>query len=149
MSRSALQDLARMVVKQGVGIGLLTVQDQALVFALAWAGLPRAVMTEPQVNEQLRAQLAAPLAFLNTDHVELRRWLVDAAWLHRDGFGREYRACTAEHLPAAGAVFSRELAHELAAMDAAAWVAQQRAGHVAVREARRAHWLLQQAGAAA
>ncbi len=145
MSRSALQDLARMVVKQGVGIGLLTVQDQALVFALAWAGLPHTAMTEQQVNEQLRAQLAAPLAFLNTDHVELRRWLVDAAWLHRDGFGREYRACSASQLPAAGAA----LAHELAAMDAAAWVAEQRAGRTASREARRLQWQQQQAGAAA
>jgi hypothetical protein len=28
---------------------------------------------------------------LATDHVELRRWLVDLRLLERDGYGREYR----------------------------------------------------------
>ena len=42
MSSNGWRNVARTVTKQGVGIGLLTDQDQALVFALAWAGWPRA-----------------------------------------------------------------------------------------------------------
>ena len=47
-------------------------------------------VTEAQANDLLRQALGAQAAFLGTDHVELRRWLVDTHWWSRDGFGRAY-----------------------------------------------------------
>jgi hypothetical protein len=52
------------------------------------------------VNGRLRDALAGDAAFLDTDHVELRRWLVDTGWWRRDGFGRRYHRTPADALPA-------------------------------------------------
>jgi hypothetical protein len=93
----ALQPLPALVVKDGVGLGRLSPELRALALAVVWAGLPDGPMAEAEVNVALKAALNNAASFLDTDHVELRRWLVDSGWLQRDGFGREYRrsACTA------------------------------------------------------
>jgi hypothetical protein len=53
--------------------------------------------TEREVNERLRDWLAHEGSMLATDHVELRRVLVDVGLLARDGFGHSYwRPATAE-----------------------------------------------------
>jgi hypothetical protein len=129
--------LARLAVKRGVAIGGLSPAEQALALGLAWAGLPReTVLSEPQVNLALKARLAAACACLGTDHVELRRWLVDAGWLQRDTWGREYR-----RLPApAVAPQWRELAAVLDGLDSDAWVAALRSEQQARRDARRRAW---------
>jgi hypothetical protein len=70
---------------------------------------------------------------MDTDHVELRRLLVDAGWLARDGFGREYRRVAPPALPASSA----ELAQALPGPDLPAWVIALRGEHQSQREARR------------
>lgn len=142
---SALRALATTVVKQGVHLGLLSAPAQAQVLALVWAGLPDQTMTEPQVNQALQAQLATAACFLDTDHVELRRWLVDAGWLQRDGYGRAYQRRACPDMPAEQAA----LAHALQDTDTVAWVTSQQASHAAARAARRSAWLGRGAPAAA
>lgn len=129
--------LAHWVVKHGVSLGGLTPEDRGLLFALVWAAMPAGPFTERQVNEALRAQLDGAAACLNTDHVELRRWLVDAGWLQRDGFGREYRRTSLDDVLNEAA---RDAARELHSMDVGAWAARLRADHDAHREARRQAW---------
>lgn len=137
MSDTRWARLGRLVVKQGLGIGALPPADRVLLLALAWSCLPDEVLSERQINDRLRSQLAGPLACLDTDHVELRRWLVDGAWLQRDGFGREYRRASPaqlQHPPALAA------AQALAELDGRTWVAQQQAAHQALRASRRLAW---------
>lgn len=137
-----LQGLAALVVKDGVALGGLPAAQRELALALVWRGLPAAtVLNEPGVNALLKSQLAGAAAFLGTDHVELRRWLVDAGWLARDGYGREYRACAAEALAAE----RRRLAVALAVIEPASWVVATRAEQRARREARRRAWQAEQA----
>ena len=137
MSQAHQARLGHWVVKHGVSLGGLSPDERGLLFALIWAGLPAGPFTERQVNEALRAQLCGAAACLHTDHVELRRWLVDAGWLHRDGFGREYRRVGLDSICHEA---SRAAARELESIDGGAWVAQQRASHDAQREARRQAW---------
>lgn len=133
---SLLDRVARMVVKQGVGLGGLPAAEQALALAWVWAGLPAAeVWSEPELNALLKAQLAGPAEWLDTDHVELRRWLVDAGWLQRDGYGREYRRVVVP--PTAHAA----LAAGLAGVDTAVWAAARRQDHATARAGRRQQWL--------
>ena len=135
-----LQRLARLVVKNGVGVGLLADDERALALAAVWAALPAdMVLNERQVNEHLKSQLAGPAAWLDTDHVELRRWLVDAGFLHRDGYGREYR-----RVPDA---YTRhpELARALQGVDTATFALAQRQAHAAARAERRQRWQAQAA----
>ena len=131
-----LADLATWVVKDGVTLGGLSpgLREQAL--GVAWSGLPTSVMSEKAVNVALRAQLAGAARFLDTDHVELRRWLVDGGWLKRDGFGREYHRAPLQDLSAS----QQPVAAALAAVDVAAWAQTLRARLVAARESRRHAW---------
>jgi len=131
--------LRRLVVKSGVGLGLLPTDDLALALAWVWTGLPAdRVMNEREVNAELMDQLAGPAACLATDHVELRRWLVDAGWLQRDGYGREYRRVPGG--PAAQAALTEALGAMLGGTDSRAWAAAQRQAHAAERETRRQRW---------
>ena len=131
-----LQRLGLLVVKQGVALGLLSPLERSLVFALVWAGLPLGVLTERELNAQLQTQLATTVSCLATDHVELRRWLVDAGWLRRDGYGRAYQRTERAELAAA----DQALAAPLAALDVQAWAGARRAEHEARRAARRLDW---------
>lgn len=135
-----LQRLSRLVVKNGVGLGLLAADERTLALAAIWAALPaEAVLNESQLNEQLKAQLAGPAAWLDTDHVELRRWLVDAGFVQRDGYGREYRRVpdAYTHHP--------QLACALNGIDTAAFALAQRHAHAAARAERRERWQAQAA----
>jgi hypothetical protein len=137
-----LDRLAAMVVKQGIVLGTMSNDQRALALALVWRGLVAdRPLSEREVNEALKAQLADAASFLDTDHVELRRWLVDARWLARDGYGREYRRMPARALAPA----SRALASALSLIEPARWCARQRATHAAERAARRRAWLAKQA----
>jgi len=137
--------LASLVVKSGVALGGLSERDRRHALALVWAGLPEGrVLSEPQVNQLLKEQLDGAAAFLGTDHVELRRWLVDAGWLQRDGFGREYRRVPLQALPE----LLQPLARQLAGFEPESWCAAQRATRLDARAARRRAWLeKQQVGA--
>src|SRR5512147_490543 len=85
----------RVAVKRGVSLGALagTRGDEfAAVVAAASLAIPAGgPSSEREVNERLSAWLSGPGAMLATDHVELRRWLVDLRLVERDGYGRECR----------------------------------------------------------
>ncbi len=136
--------LAALVVKEQVRLGGLPPALLDLALGVVWAGLPAdGPLSEAAVNAALRAQLAGSAAFLATDHVELRRWLVDAGWLARDGFGREYRRVPAAALPPG----RQPVGAALGGVDVAAWCAAERARRAAARQRRREAWQARQAAA--
>lgn len=132
----SLRSLTALFLKAGVAIGGLSDAQRHLALALVWAGLPDVTLSEREVNEVLKARLAGAASFLATDHVELRRWLVDAGWLARDGYGRAYRRVDAAALPPA----SQSLAAAFAGIDTDALAAAVRAADADKRAARRRAW---------
>ena len=134
---AALAALASLVVKDGVMLGGLSAAHQAAVLGLAWCALPEGVaLRESEVNAALKRCLAEECSFLDVDHVELRRWLVDVGWLTRDGFGREYRRVAAGAL----APECARIATALGGFHPPRWVASVRAATAAQRDARRQAW---------
>jgi hypothetical protein len=133
---TSLQPLAALFVKAGVSIGGLSEAQRQLVLGLVWAGLPAAAMTERDVNVALKVKLAGAANFLDTDHVELRRWLVDAGCLARDGFGREYQRVAADALPPP----LQPLAAAFYGVDTDTIAAATLATHSAARAARQRAW---------
>lgn len=124
--------LAALVVKNGVSPGLLGEADRALVLALAASALEGGrEYREAEVNRLLMAWLHGAGAMLRVDHVELRRWLVDAGFMWRDGFGRAYVRGTPE-MDRAVALLGDCPAEELEAA-----VIALRAAKVAERESKR------------
>ena len=124
--------LAALVVKDGVSLGLLAEADRAQVLALAAAAIePGREHREADMNRILEAWLEGAGAMLRTDHVELRRWLVDAGFVSRDGFGRAYVRGEAETARATA------LLGEATAAALAGAVADLRATRAHEREARR------------
>jgi len=125
--------LAGLVVKDGVSLGLLGGADRALVLALAASEVePGREHREAEVNRILEAWLAGPGAMLRTDHVELRRWLVDAGFVSRDDFGRAYVRDAAQAARAAALLGEGSSAPALAGA-----VADLRATKAHERETRR------------
>lgn len=124
--------LDTLVVKNGISLGLLGEVDRALVLALAAISLAAGRdYREAEVNDMLLTWLAGPGAMLRVDHVELRRWLVDAGFIARDGFGRAYVRGAAE-AARADALLGPHTSEELGAA-----VAGLRAVRAAQREAQR------------
>ena len=83
--------LESLVLKSGLHLGLLSDPDRALVLALAACAIESGpTLREDEVNRRLSDWLADVGAMVQTDHVELRRWLVDAGYLARDGWGYAY-----------------------------------------------------------
>jgi hypothetical protein len=83
--------LESLVLKSGLHLGLLSQADRALALALAACAIePGRPRREDEVNGRLRDWLADTGAMLDTDHVELRRWLVDSGFVVRDGWGHAY-----------------------------------------------------------
>lgn len=129
--------LSAMVVKTGVGLGQMSDADRQLALALpAWRLSTGHVAAEAHVNELLRASLGAESAFLRTDHVELRRWLVDTGWWQRDGYGRAYTRPAATELPYP----LRAIAEALEVVEPAAWAMQQVDSYRSAQRKRRARW---------
>jgi hypothetical protein len=127
--------LRSLVVKNGVLPGGLPTAQRALALGIAAAAIAEGVEhSEPQVNAALKRCLAEEGAFLDTDHVALRRWLVDSGWWRRDGFGRGYARAPAAELPAA----LRAVRQALDALDLPGWVVAERVRVRAERAARRA-----------
>lgn len=141
-----LNQLAPLVVKEGLSLAGLTPRERAAALALACTRVPADVaLREADVNAALKAALGDECRFIGVDHVELRRWLVDSGWLVRDGFGREYRRVAPEALRPE----LQPLAATLADVDAPAWVAQRRTAEHERREQRRAEWMARAGRAAA
>ncbi len=112
---------------------------RAVLAAAAARFEPGAAYTEAGVNEVLRKFLAGGGSMLASDHVELRRWLVDTGLLQRDGFGRLYQR--AEPPTEFGPMLAA-----FAGVDLDAVVADARAADVIARAARRARWEERQGG---
>jgi len=92
------------------------------------------VHSEREVNDILVRWLATAGAMLDTDHVELRRWLVDTGLLDRDGFGRRYVRRSNPVGPCAA------MLEALADVDVPRLVSEVRAEAAARREERRARF---------
>jgi hypothetical protein len=138
MGNDVMHDRLRtLILKSGLALGGLSHPDRVLALAVPARALARGVVAaEAQVNALLQSSLGAESSFLDTDHVELRRWLVDTGWWRRDAFGRRYERVSAPELPALpGAVDAA-----LGEADVAAWVIGQRASARAARERRREAW---------
>jgi Uncharacterized protein conserved in bacteria (DUF2087) len=132
-----LRDWAAVVAKDHLRLRGLPLDGQRRALAWVWAGLPPdEVLTETGVTAALQAQLAGAACFLDTDHVELRRWLVDGGWLARDGYGRAYRRVTATALP----LELRPLVVALDGLDTGAWTRDQRDRRAAERDRKRQAW---------
>ena len=83
--------LQSLVLKTGLHLGVLSDCDRASVLALAACAIePGQPLREDEVNRRLIDWLADVGQMLRTDHVELRRWLVDAGFVARDGWGYAY-----------------------------------------------------------
>jgi hypothetical protein len=136
---AAMAALQPLVIKRGLSLGGLAPPQRAWLLGLVWAGLGDRPMNEREVNDNLKAQLEGAAACLDTDHVELRRWLVDSGWMWRDGFCREYRKVQADAVPEAQGAVPRALARWTAA-ELSGWVAACVDDHAAMRAMRRQRW---------
>ena len=137
------QRLARISRRRGVLLSSLRerdVGDFELVLATAALHLPvEGALDERAANELLKKFLAGAGSFVDTDHVELRRWLADLGYLQRSDRGTDYRR---GRLPAwledAGRHLDPgQLADSIAAAQAAE--AERRADRKAAWLAQRAH----------
>jgi hypothetical protein len=134
---AAVERFAVLALRRGVSLGALRSTcggDFDLVLAAAAQPFARdRGYSEREVNDRLRAFLAGAGAMLGTDHVELRRWLVDFRVLARDGYGRVY---------AAGAPAPRiaGLVAQLDGVDLAAVAGAARAEEAARRARRKERW---------
>lgn len=133
-----LATFRRLCVRRGIALGGLASgrqDDFRTVLAAASLALDEgAAYDERGVNGRLAAWLAGPGAMIGCDHVELRRWLVDAGLVERDGFGRRY----ARVVPPPPA-YARAVAG-LAGCDLALFAQEARETLARDRDARRSAW---------
>jgi len=139
-----LERLGTLAVRDGLHLGTLRERDPRdfeLVLASAALFLPAdQLLTEIDANTRLKSFLATAGAMLDTDHVELRRWMADTGFLHRSDYGTDYRRGTIpDWLKAAANELSAE--QLMAAMGAARDARSQR------RAARKQAWLAKAAAA--
>ncbi len=136
----------RLCVRSRLSLGSLQSgrrHDFAVVLAAAALGFDEATTyTEAEVNERLSAWLAEAGAMIDSDHVALRRLLVDMRLLDRDGYGKRYVRAPAPAPFDAPIMALAGLDLGLLATDAREAQAQQRA-------ARRSAWRQRASAAAA
>jgi tRNA(adenine34) deaminase len=136
-----LERIAQLALRQGVHLSTLQQKaggDLELLFASAALAFPAdASLSERQANSILQRFLATAGVMVATDHVELRRWMVDLGYLRRSDYGTDYRQ---------GALPSRlvEAAEGLDFERIAEAVLLARQRNESEREARRQAWLAQQ-----
>jgi len=128
----------RLCVRRGIALGGLASgrqEDFRTVLASAALALDEGVdYDEPSVNARLKSWIERPGAMLDVDHVELRRWLVDAGLVERDGYGRRY--VRADPAPAS---FGPYLA-ALSGIDLGVFAEEARDSERIERDARQAAW---------
>jgi tRNA(adenine34) deaminase len=87
--------MSQLALRHGVHLSTLQQRegrDLELLFASAALAFPAgALLSEPDANEILKRFLASAGVMVATDHVELRRWMVDTGFLQRSDFGTDYR----------------------------------------------------------
>ena len=127
----------KLAVKRGLTPGAMreaSPEDfDLLLFALRREFRSAASFTEREVNDRLKTWLETAGGMLDTDHVELRRWLIDLNILARDAYGQAYSLAALPHRlrDLDGALADVDFAREL--VDANAQESQKRA-------ARKAAW---------
>ena len=134
---AAVDRFAALALRRDVSLGVLLSthpRDFAVLLAAAAQSFPSGrEFSEREVNELLRTFLDNAGSMLGTDHVELRRWLVDFHVLDRDGYGRAYTAGT----PTAELA---DLVRQLDGVDLLARARAAREGEAARRAERKARW---------
>ena len=134
---AAVERFSALALRRDVSLGVLLSthpRDFAVLLAAAAHSFPRGrEFSEREVNELLRIFLDNAGSMLGTDHVELRRWLVDFHVLDRDGYGRAYTAGT----PTAELA---DLVRQLDGVDLLARARAAREGEAARRAERKARW---------
>lgn len=136
-----VERLSHLALRQGVHLSTLQQKaggDLELLFAsAALAFPPGASFTEKEANEILKRFLAGAGVMVATDHVELRRWMVDAGFLQRSDYGTDYRR---------GAMpdWLSDAAQQLDFERIADAVAGARSANESQRESRRQAWLASQ-----
>ncbi len=139
-----LQRLAELGRRERLNVGTLLGAARAdldLLLATAALHLPAGTsLSERDANALLREFLAGAGSMLATDHVELRRWLVDLGFVSRSPAGRDYRR---GELPAS----LQSAAGELDARQLRTAVDDARQAHEQERQARKQAWLARAAAA--
>src|SRR5215470_14593796 len=94
-SAAWLDRVGELATRQGLHLGSLRERepkDLELLLASAALFLPTGqLLTEKEANALLKEFLATTGSMLDTDHVELRRWLADLGFLYRSDYGTDYR----------------------------------------------------------
>lgn len=135
---AVLKALSSLLLKKHVSLGGAAPAQRALALGLATCALPaETVLREADVNEALWRVIGGACSFLDADHVELRRWLVDAGWLNRDGFGHAYRRVGTVSLSPAQA----QIAAALRGADGLTWASQMREKAALRRAERKNSWV--------
>lgn len=130
-----LERIAKLAVRSGVHLSSLNGRDYEVVLASAALAFPEdSVLDERGANALLLQFLDSAGAMLATDHVELRRTLVDAGLVLRSDFGSDYRRGALQEWLA-------EAARELDLPRIGEVAESARAAHASRREARRQAWL--------
>ena len=134
---SAIERFAVLALRRDVSLGVLLSthpRDFGVLLAATAQSFPKGhEFSEREVNDRLRAFLGDAGAMLGTDHVELRRWLVDFHLLDRDGFCRVYTA-------GAPSADIAELVAQLAVIDLPAVGRAARHEEAARRAERKERW---------
>lgn len=116
----------------------LPAPDRAIVVATIAALFDRgALYAERQVNERLKAWLGGAGGNVETDHVHVRRWLVDSGVLARNDDCTDYRLAKTDDEPVVAIA---------RALDCARIATSARHHHDAARARRKDAWM-QRAGA--
>jgi hypothetical protein len=123
-------------------VSLPPADRDVLVATIVRAFDATAVYRERDVNDILRNWLAGEAAMLETDHVHVRRWLVDTGVLTRTSDCAEYRLA-----PPSGAIAAIVDDPAIAALDPAGIVHTTREAMAAERARRKAEWLAREGSA--
>jgi tRNA(adenine34) deaminase len=133
-----LDRVGELATRQGLHLGSLREREpKDLELLLASAAIflpPGQLLTEKEANAHLKAFLATTGAMLDTDHVELRRWLADLGFLHRSDYGTDYRR---GHFPA----WLADAATALDPVQLRAAAEEARTARANARAARKQAWL--------
>ena len=136
-----LDRMSQLALRHGVHLSTLQQKDRRdldLLFAGAALAFPQnGSLSEHVANEILKRFLASAGVMVSTDHVELRRWMVDTGFLQRSDYGTDYRrGSMPDWLSDAAATLDFERI--------ASAVAQARSANEMQRETRRQAWLASQ-----
>ncbi|MBA2414080.1 MAG: tRNA adenosine(34) deaminase TadA [Burkholderiaceae bacterium] len=136
-----LQRMEHLALRHGVHLSTLQQKDGRdleVLFASAMLAFPSdKLLGEQAANTILRHFLETAGVMVATDHVELRRWMVDTGFLQRSDYGTDYRRGT---VPA----WLADAAKALDIDRIVDTVVDARTANVTERETRRQAWLASQ-----